>query len=64
MDQILKTSWNCSGHYLDQQQQNKNKKKKERKEEEEDEEKELVKWYFEPNRPLGIKSGLKETFIK
>ena len=24
----------------------------------------LVKWCFEPSQPLGIISGLKETFIK
>ena len=25
---------------------------------------ELINWYFEPSQPLGIISGLKETFIK
>ena len=27
-------------------------------------ERELVKWCFEPSQPLGIISGLRETFIK
>ena len=53
----IRSAWNSHVHDVE-------KAKYFARERERERERERVNWCFEPSQPLGITSGLKETFIK